>query len=383
MKRLVYAFLICALCAVSCVYPYDAEIGGGSGDLVIEGDIFVGAMSEFALSTLLPVSASNASRAEMAHPYGVLWVEDSNGIRYYGVAQGDGVYSVDMTDAKPGPEYRLRVDISGGRSYASSWMHGAGTCYADDLTCSISADRKKLQLLLSMHSDEESSRHFRYRYSEDWEFHTIKNAVMYYDPNAHSVEYYSSGDVTNYFCWNHEGSRGINLATTEDMTGTELIDFPIRAYGNNDRRFSYIYRIILEIYSVSEESYDYYEHLKEMSEYDGSLFAPTPSEVRGNIRCLDDDDEIVYGYVAVAEPARIERYFYSKDLKFFVDPDDRISYEDKTFPEYEWYMAYMTGWRPYYNKTMVGVLWTNARCVDCRKLGGTKQRPENWINEDR
>ncbi|MDO5442982.1 MAG: DUF4249 family protein [Bacteroidia bacterium] len=391
MKKSIISFIACAFAAVSCVYPYDAEIGGGSDDLVIEGDIFIGSVSEFEVSTLMPVSSPKFSEEVVEHPDSHVWVENSEGEVFEGLNNGEGIYKVDLSDADPSLEYRLRVDVTGGRSYGSSWMASAGVCYADSLSYNLSETKDALTIMLSMHSDATSNRHFRYRYTEDWQYHAMHDAALYYEPptsywrggTGTISSYFVDGKVNNYYCWDKDKARGINLATTEDLQGTALVDYPVMTFTDRtDTRFCYIYRIKLEIYPVEEDSYDYFEHVKELYSYTGSLFAPTPSEVRGNIRCLTDEDEMVYGYVAVSQPASFEKYIYGSDLHFYQDADAAF-WDDQVFIESTWYDAYQQNWLPIYNETGIGMHWAPSRCIDCRLKGGTKDRPEDWITNDR
>ena len=373
-----------ALLAVSCVYPYEAEIPENFGNMVIEGDIFVGSTSVFELSYMLPLTGK-ADRNSYAKPDGTVWVEASDGTRYDAVMTDDQVFEVDTRDASPSLQYRLHVyDALTYQNYVSQWASVGGTCAIDDFYYEIAEDKQTVSLKVSLHSDDGS--HFRYRYTEDWEYTAPFRATHYFIPEQ-SEEYpygiirqYTNGENT-YYCWKSEGSRGINLATTEDMSENVLIDYPVITYGKNEEKFSQVYRMDIEVYPVDADSYAYYDHLKQMSELTGSLFSPTPSEMRGNISCEEDPAQYVYGYVAVVQPSSSRLYFISQDEKFYVKPGLTLE-EPVDVPEKQWMRYYLyEKYLLYAYSANQGALWLPRDCIDCQRLGGTKNKPADWPND--
>ena len=387
--RKIALFLAVALCAVSCIYPYDVEVEGVGGNLVVEGDIVVGSVSSFALSRSLPIGGKNLPKTNV---YANVWVEAQDGTRYHAdpVSVLGGEYTVDLSSADPSLEYRLRITLQeNNREYCSSWAKPSGTCIIDDLRYNIdkspSTDEVTgLSVKMSMHS-EDDTQHFRYRYVETWEYSAYWQADSYYIPelsedNPYGVVEKFSGGANTYYCWNTASSKGINLATTETMGVNRLDDYPLFRYDVSNNKISILYRLDLEVYPVSEESYRYLEHIRDMSNFDGSLFAPIPSEVRGNLRCMSDDDEIVYGYVGTSCPQKARLWIDNNVTRIYVRPREKNA-EYEAVPQENWFMYYSKRWRPYYQDVMAGeVNWAPAVCVDCRTAGGNKNKPADWPN---
>lgn len=374
--------LIAALCAVACVYPFDADIESVSGNLVIEGDIFLGDVSYFNISRVVGLNDEvKASSIE-----GEVYVEASDGTKY----ESDGVlgdmgYAVSLINADPNLEYRLVVKVDG-KEYVSSWGTASGNCIIDDLNWVIDKDLGILRLQMSLHS-EDGSRHFRYRYSEVWEYHSYFQATCYYvtpdsdHKNGQLINYPYGENI--YYCWKREGSRGINLATTEQMTEDRLVDYPFRYISGSDDRLSILYRITLDVYPVSEDSYMFYENLKSVSTVTGNLFSPIPNAMRGNIRCSGADDEMVYGYVAVVKPQTKTLYVECKGevYELYQKAWRNPGYEKEEVDENNWLGYYRMGYLPVSYQPMMGSFWARSGCVDCRKAGGTKDRPADWPNK--
>lgn len=385
--RKILTILAVLACAMSCIYPYEAELedGGLGGNLVVEGDIIVGAASYFNLSYLSPMGEDVQEYVRQA----MVWIENNAGGRYVGDrTQNPGEWMVDLTGAPADAEYRLCISMQNGREYESSWSRAAGDCLIDDIHFRVSdKSPRSVTIYTSLHS-EQNNKHFRYRYTEDWEYTSIERAWGHYvtegpgsldgGSQLDTVEFFVDNDNT-YYCWKHYESRGINLATTEIMGVNKLEDWPLLRYSCTDDRLCALYRLRLIVYAIPEECYRYLEHVRDMSEYDGNLFAPMPSEVRGNLRCTTDDDEIVYGYVGVAYPATAEFYMSSTDIgNIYQRPVHELE-PAETPAEDEWsYYYYNKVWRPYSHDPFAGWSWLPARCVDCRFAGGTKNRPDNW-----
>ena len=383
MKRLVYLFL-CALCAVSCVYPFEADVASATGNLVVEGDIIIGGTSYFKLSRLSDLN-DWGSQPELA--YGDVYVEASDGTKYpYAGVTEDKGYEVPLISADPDLEYRLVANVEG-REYVSEWSAAAGDCVIDDLRWQIVKEPfDQLNILMSIHSDD-GTRHFRYRYSEVWEYHSWTRADCYYVTPDASHRYgqivkYPYGENI-YYCWKYNESAGINQVSTGQMSEDRLKDYQILNIGPHDNRLSTLYKITLEVFPISYDSYKFYENLKDVSFSTGSLFAPMPNAMRGNIRCSSSDEEMVYGYVDVIKPTTKTLYIECTGEvdKFYQRTWSNPDFKEENPGESDWYGYYRMGYLPYANDPMMGSSWARKSCIDCRLAGGTKTRPDDWPND--
>lgn len=401
MKKYIYAFAL-ALLAVSCVYPYDFVPEKTVDDIVIEGDILLGEMSYFQVSRVQSLDSPYSQRRTIAAR---VFVEGDNGYSREGVNQKTGnEYEsvVDLTDIKyepgqPSASYRLRVSLdntgmnpaSGSvkREYVSEWIHPEGDLVLDNLSYVVDRDKEELAIRMSLHSNG-ASKHFRYSYEEDWEYTTYNRASTYYEmpdvshPNGQVLDFGASSNT--YYCWNHTVSRGINLATTEDMSEDRLVDYPFKFFSPNDQKMSIMYRIDLTVYPVSAGSYKYYENLKSISSYTGDLFSPIPSAMKGNLSCTTDPDEMVYGYIAVVFPKKARLYVSDEDADFYKMGKMPYEFQEEVLSEGEYLGRYLQGWRPFYHDFLQGQVWGYpVECLDCTKLGGTKNKPDDWPTTDK
>lgn len=378
-----------ALTAVSCVYPFTPDPEDGSGALVIEGDILLGDYTVVKLSHTAPV---NAPKLSDDPPHGKVWVEDDSGVDYQGVADATttGKYLVDTRNADPGRRYRLHVvRLDDNREYVSEWGEAPVVPEIDSLSYIKDFDRSRLNVALSMHSRGGSF--FKWKYVENWEFHAIYHAELKYNPPQQNIYWGNVGDGEivgmpypgTYYCYGHEESSEIMIFSTEKQTDDRFVDLEFRPINRDDVKISYIYHIDVYLEPLSADAYKYWETVKSNSEYNGNLFAPNPSELVGNIRCVQDPDELVMGYISVAQMAHKDLVIRHSDARFY---KDSAPYEEPVVVSRgQWRQYYNEGYLPYSYYEVPGDLsqtnWAKARCVDCKRMGKGKavyERPDDW-----
>src|SRR5690606_41864672 len=65
---------------------------------------------------------------------------------------------------------------------------------------------------------------------------------------------------------------------------------------------------------LSELAYNFMVMMKKNSEQLGSVFDPQPSQLAGNMSCITDPEEMVIGFIEVAEE-KAKRIFIKRDRK--------------------------------------------------------------------
>lgn len=371
-----------ALCAVSCVYPYVAETGISDGRLVVEGDIVPGTVSEFKLSYMFSVDGAPNKET----PSGNVIVEDRAGHKYQGSLKEFGTvatYSVDLTGADINAEYRLLVQLRDSREYTSTWAAATDPGEIDKIRCTPSADGSRADITMDFHTNG-TSKYYRYEYQEAWEYSAIQNAQYRYIPsyltdkpakNPYGLVVRYDGP-NNYYCWNSSYHKGINLISMEEIPGGEFKGFELKSIGCSDELISICYSIEASICPISDESYRYFQHVKEGSTYNGDLFAPNPSEMRGNLRNTADDKELVIGYVDVTRKASKRIYVLSKELGIYQPPHVETNTMEVTDSS-RWAILYASGYDCYFSQ-MGTTYWDEKRCIDCTLKGGNKNKPAGW-----
>ena len=365
----------------SCVYPFEVDLEGESGMMVIEGDILIGEIMPVNVSYTAPVGSTEK---DIEYPSATVWVEDDRGGSYLGKDSGKGSYEVDVREADPALKYRLRVknrDTS--REYVSEWQEVHRAAMVDSLSYRMSESRDMMFIGLSMHSMGESW--FRWRYDETWEFHSRYYSVLDYSKPTSANKYgymFDRPDEENiYYCWSQDESKDLMLFSTETQSEDRFEDLEFHAISRDDRKISSLYHMEVSLQAISKDAYIYWNNVKSNSEYNGSLFVPNPSEMSGNIRCVNDSTEFVLGYISASCVARNDIYIDNAVTRFYKNPpasEEEIVDARNT----DWERYSKLGWIPIEYPDKDGnpsvVTWGQARCVDCRAMGGSKKKPEGW-----
>lgn len=103
----------------------------------------------------------------------------------------------------------------------------------------------------------------------------------------------------------------IRIFDASQVNGNELFAQTI-AQTPYDFRFGEQFCFHVSQFSISEDEYNYWRNIKEIIDIDGSLFDPPPGTVIGNIRNVDNPDEVAVGYFSVAS-VFFKRYFVNRD----------------------------------------------------------------------
>ena len=171
------------------------------------------------------------------------------------------------------------------------------------------------------------------------------------------------------------------IFSTEQQTEDRFQDLEFLLLYQGDSRLSVMYNIKVYLSTLTKDAYRYWQNMRTNSDQSGSLFAPNPSEMIGNIRRLDNPDELVIGYISVVQRESASMYMSNGELDGFYQPGGAWMSDPIFVAENNWLSSYYSGLAPFTRKVedfQSHYYWVPANCVDCRRLGGTKVKPEGW-----
>ena len=384
MKRFVFitAWLSC-LILYGCITDYEAKgIDEVKDILVVEG-LITECESYITLSRSIYLN----DVATFNYIYdATVYVECEDGTRidaknptsgpYSGLATNRYTLQIDklLLDRK----YRLKIEIneytSGGAlfdggytiqtfEYASDYSFPIATPEIDSVFWTKRAKGEPVFIHVATHDPDNRTLYLRWSYKEDWEIYSDMPEISFPYP---------------YICWNFTNSNELLLGSGQKTVFGNVTEI-ITEMSPYARKLEVMYRIDVKQNAISKRAYDYYTNIKKNTQHSGSLFAPAPSELRGNITCITDPNRPVIGYVDISLTTQKRRYIPRSDdvYEYMRRPyncemiliDSLIAlYEDKNLipPEYV----------PYY--LMFGQLFYIINsCVDCT-LFGTTQKPDDW-----
>ncbi|MEJ7589653.1 MAG: DUF4249 domain-containing protein [Ferruginibacter sp.] len=379
MKKILQIFVFIMLAGstlIVCKKPYEPPlIKGITNFLVIDGSIICGnnSVTTITLSRTKALSDSILFDPELN---AVLTIEQEGGGTFNVSEQGNGMYRSQPLNLAPGRQYRLKVKTADNREYLSGFVAGKTTPAIDSLTW-----KQDGNVTVSVHTHDplNDTRYYRWDYTETWNYASIystdygvNNGLIFVkDANTQTDSCWRTGTSTNII-------TGSSLALNEDV----ISNVPVAVVSQHDERISKGYSILVRQYAISEAAFRYLQLIQKNTQQLGSLFDAQPSQLKGNIQCVDDPNEPVIGFISASAVTDKRIFIRNRQLKNWIyalpvsdctsiifiaqDPTD---YRIYTYPD--------PLFAPYYF-TSGGIALTRKACLYCTEQGGTNVKPSFW-----
>lgn len=374
------------LSSVSCVIPFEPTgVKDTAGILVVEGMILeTGTTIQLSRTVSLNNDSDNsATSLEGVSDARIHVIDDNNQTIAVALLQNAGtessVYVVQNPIIfSPGTKYALDIQI-GAKHYQSAFVSPIRTPEIDEISWKQNEDNS-LDILVSTHDPANETKYYRWEFDEDWEIRSRYLSEFRYEPNTGEIIGQSlAGSNNRYYCWASDKSKSILLGTSDKLTETMIKDRKILNIPRYSTRFSCLYSILVKQYGIDKTAYTYFENIQKNVEQGGSIFGLQPTELKGNIKCISHTDEPVIGYICATEEVALRVFINMETMR---GNDGRnCDFYDFPFPADELDIAYGNyGLGIAY---LVGVVYICAPiiCVDCTKLGGSKNKPDFWPND--
>jgi hypothetical protein len=369
---------------LSCKEPfYPENVKGNPGFLVVDGFINAGNDSSFIRLTR---TASLNDSSVITELRATVYVSDSFGGIFPLVESGNGYYAAGQLNLSQNRTYKLNIQTSDGRKYASDSFPVMTSPTIDSL--SWVEDSVGVSVYAYSHDPNNQAKYYRWDYIETWRYDDGVAAILYWDTALSMVLPRPPSDQI-YSCWATNKSTNLILATTQNLRTDTINHQLVCEVPAGSEKMSVRYSILVNQYSLTKEAYEYWQNLKTNTELTGSLFDPMPSQITGNLHCVSKPSEVVLGYVGASTVSNKRIFINRRDLTWFyrpywigcdggfriiIDPNDpaRLS------KIYNYVLA------PDHLYTIVDLLASGAiilapnYCADCREHGGTNQTPSFW-----
>lgn len=347
-----------------------------TGYLVVEG--FINSGNGSSTITLTRTTKLVDSAVIIYEHNALVNIEDENNATYPLIEKDSGNYVSDHLSLDPNLKYRVHIKTKDGKEYVSDFTQSKQTPPIDSITWKI--ENSGVQIYVNSHDAANNTKYYQWKYTETWEFHStyIKSLEYARDPFTNFITgvYQIPPDTTIYKCWKTQKSTNILIGSTENLSADQIY-IPIRYIQPQSFELSVLYYIELRQYALSKEAYLFKQKLKKNTEQLGTIFDPQPSEIEGNIHCLNDTSESVIGYIDVTQE-QVSRKFISHDelsgwrtelpCVLIKVPNEPGNYDPGLVP---------VGVAEYAGRSIKSFFAAQPECVDCT-LRGTNARPAFW-----
>ena len=390
MKRLFYLLMI-GWVFVSCVeeYKISKEVAEyNESRLVIEGKILSGDESIIYLSYTVPFGQVERPEAVLNANITIIGQNGYESSNAEFDIENDR-YFIPTHDLPLNTLYALKVEVDG-ETYQSEFQAIQEAKIIDDVY--YKEGENSISIYVSAHGNHNDSNYYMWTYEEDWEFHAeidlTRPTQGYWRYNEDIMPYLeTNGKNPYYYCWSHNESAFIHIYNTDNLKQNSVKNYRLLEIPLDDIRVSYIYSILIKQSGLNESNYEYLRIQKLYSEESGGLFAPMPSELTSNIKCISNPNKKVHGYVIASQVTSKRIFIYESEL-FQKDmfsicsqskaPDtDNLGWSSNWITEMRLNGAAIWSTEQYVIDEN-SILYTKP-CVDCRGVdGATKKRPDFW-----
>lgn len=407
VQPLILSTLLCA----SCIYPYDMEMPAQEWALTVEGDILIGEVSVFRLGRLSPLDGKGD---DLTPVWALCWIEDDEGTVYRPLDfhRSDSA-RIDLTQAPPDRAYRLHITENfTAFSYSTPWLTPLPAPHLDSISFARDPLREEVSVRVSLTGTNAESPYVQVDYVEEYQFHSLFVPKVRYVPNE---GYYRFDSDYPYWCYREVPSREPQLIQLIGNGSGKAVNHSLLKRKIGSEPLQKQYAVDVTARAISQQAYVYRHEEGNGSDLTGDLFTPTPSRLRGNIRCENDPEQLVIGYVDAVCTVHGRRLLLNrscyKDIPAEIEnepflPDTlclrrewELSYDSPywnswngTNPFSVWNFQYhVMGMIPFYSgsvldaegKEMIpAMIWSSRSCADCTLRGGNLKRPDDWPEEE-
>ncbi len=312
-----------------------------------------------------------------------------------------GTYtSINAFKATKGTSYTLHITTRNGKTYRSEAKQLAGSVHIDEFHAKedLNEDQEEgLSFKLSASNSNSTGNYYRIDFEETYKiiapYWSAFDAIIFAE-GFHTVDVRAIlRETEERVCYGTYKSTNINLVDTHNYQSDEIIEYPIQFLRKLDPKGMHRYSIEVKQYALDNETYAYYQALKEISDASSTVFTQSqPGLINSNIYSESNTDEIVLGYFEVSgvDTKRIfvdYRDFYPEGNRppyFYACPTSipSISGRQGERPLLE---AIKSDALIYFSSTLPGeagpFVMVLPYCGDCTRTG-SNIKPEFWIDED-
>jgi hypothetical protein len=373
-KILIVAALTLTTMLFSCRENFSPDLpSSGIGYLIVEGNLNPGNDS-----TVLRLTRSYSMQGQLmplAELNATVIVEGSDGSTQPLPMTTAGFYMARRLSMSFSQTYKVRIKTGDGKEYLSEAITPLTTPPIDSI--GMKRDGEGASFFVNTKGNESDSRYYRWDYDETWEINSYYTSLLIYQEDQNIVRDRRASEI-EFQCWKYDTSSTIELGASTALSSNVINEKHLFRIPNQDERLAVRYSLNLRQYSMSRDAYNFYELMKKNTESLGTIFDPQPSELRGNLRCINDDNAIVIGYITASTVSTKRVFFTLPDWNFpqicLLDTVTPDSIQDffvgggliPLFAEYT-----PRGDVAYYVSSF-------GRCVECTRRNGNLRRPDFW-----
>jgi len=370
MRHTLCLSVLALVLSLRCQKPYTPPAIAFPGSyLVVDGIINSGNDSTiFLLSRTVNTNAKTTANPILDAS---VLVESDAGASWPLNSNGAGRYVSGPLGLSASQKYRIHISTGDGLQYLSDFVPVKPTPPIDSIGYNIT--NGILQLYVNAHDATDNTHYYRWDYAETWQFHTEYVSYLYVDSVTHQIAI-RLADKYIFNCFGNDLSTDVLLASTTNLGSDIVYQNILTRIALSSEKLETKYSVLVRQYALTAEAFQFYTILKKNTEELGGLFGPLPSQLTGNIHCVNNPNIPVIGYIT-ATNIQSKRVFISEGA---LPPTQTIypytcQLDTSTIDLFFKYPGIYTP----IEEDNVHIYYSTSECVDCT-IRGTTQTPSFW-----
>ncbi len=377
---------------VSCVEPVDFESIGFDDLLVVDAMI----TDEPGIQTVILSRTHPLGSDTTVYEWGAsVYMQDLSGRRVDFLQNNSGFYQTASDFAViPGEKWQLFITTSDERNYISEIAEVIPTPAIDSLYAEFIPSSSSINNLggnftfyIDAHQTN-NTEYMRWTWNRTFEL-SVANPSRWLWTGGNNYEIRELGGVNDSIqveiCWRTEILDKIMTRKLIDP-GEGVVRLPMTSFHSDSKLMLRGYSMEVKQYALSEASFNYWNEIGNSIQGQGGISAIQVGTIRGNIRSVDNPDEIVLGYFDAVDEESVRRMFvaqnfnaagYRRRFLNYVSCYDIETRQSDISELGETMEAFGPGWAIAFFTSPSTVHYLPSRCSECTYYGSNK-KPDFW-----
>lgn len=316
MKKII-VIIFATFIIASCIEQVNLTIESSPSLLVVEGGISNGPgpyKLKLTRTTAYKTEATSIDEPEIIYDAKVMIIDVTDySYTSLNLNLKDGYYYTPTSfNGIIGHKYYLEIQWNN-NTYESDVHEIQSVPELDDIYYELIEESEEIGIYVDFKDDEEENQFYRWKWNGIFQLFTRPPNPELGEPDTAEV------------CCNtcYVAVQGVDIRLMEDrlVNGNNIVRHLITKLEIDGPRGPTDYLVNVEQIRISEGEYDFWKQVKEQADNEGGLFDPLPSRISGNIKNVNNADEIVLGYFSVSDITRdyikVHRMPFSKNQELF------------------------------------------------------------------
>lgn len=297
-------FCILVICIFGCVENYTPPTISSTGLLVVNGSAFI--ETKTCAIQLTRTQDINSKLNPTPELDAIVSLEDNVGNIYNLENKKNGNYIATNLTLNYNTKYRLKIKTADQKVYVSAYSSTLKSPAIQNINFEPSEEKDAIEnvafwnINIDANDTETKNKYYKINYIETWEYRSpLKSTLVFSDRNGFITINFRRNQDELFKCWKSDSNKAVLIYSTLNLNSSNISKFKINKVEVGTKKLNNAYSILVNLNTISQDEYKYWEDLKKNSELTGSIFDPQPSQVFGNVTNIADKKDNILGYFSV------------------------------------------------------------------------------------